>query len=82
MIRGGRPVARGALYMAAISAIRSNAVIRGYYERLRVVGKKPFKVAIVVCMRKLLLYLNGLCASNRAEFDITTISEKKIILTA
>lgn len=59
MIYGGRAAVRRALYMAALTAMRRNAVIRAFYERLRARGKKP-KVALVACMRKLLVILNAL----------------------
>jgi transposase len=58
-IHGGRVAARQALYMAAFSAARCNAVLRPFYQRLRAAGK-PFKVALVAVMRKLLLHLNTL----------------------
>lgn len=58
-IAGGRPTVRKALYMAAVSAARCNPVIRQAYQRLRQ-GGKPFKVAIVACMRKLLIILNAM----------------------
>ena len=58
-ICGGRSEVRRALYMAAVSAARHNAVLRGFYERL-IQAKKPFKVAITAVMRKLLVYLNSL----------------------
>ncbi|MGH6692230.1 MAG: IS110 family transposase [Gammaproteobacteria bacterium] len=58
-IWGGRGQVRAILYMATLTAIRSNAQIRSFYERLRQAGK-PFKVAIVACMRKLLTILNAM----------------------
>jgi transposase len=58
-IQGGRGQVRAILYMATVSAVRSNAQIRTFYERLRQAGK-PFKVAIVACMRKLLTILNAM----------------------
>ena len=58
-IRGGRPVVRCALYMAALVAARHNDVIRDYYQGLIQRGK-PRKVALVACMRKLLNHLNAL----------------------
>ena len=58
-IFGGRRAARQALYMAAFSATRCNDVLRPFYQRLRAAGK-PFKVALVAVMRKLLIHLNGL----------------------
>jgi len=58
-IYGGRARIRTLLYMAAITAIRSNPVIRAFYERLKSRGK-PHKVAIVACMRKILTILNAM----------------------
>jgi transposase len=58
-IYGGRARIRTLLYMAAITAIRSNPVIRAFYERLKLRGK-PHKVAIVACMRKILTILNAM----------------------
>lgn len=59
VIWGGRAAVRSALYMATIAALRFNPVIRTMYERLIKAGKKP-KVAIVACMRKLLVILNAM----------------------
>lgn len=64
MIRGGRVHVRSALYMAALTGIRHNAVIKAYYERLRQAGK-PFKLAITAAMRKLLTILNAMIAHRR-----------------
>jgi transposase len=58
-IRGGRPEVRRALYMAAVTAVRFNPVLKRVYERL-IAAKKLFKVAVVAVMRKLLIYLNTL----------------------
>jgi transposase len=56
-IWGGRATVRTALYMAVVSAIRHNPIIRPHYQRLKKLGKPP-KVALVACMRKLLTILN------------------------
>ena len=58
-IRGGRGTVRRALYMAALSAIRFNQELKGFYRRLRRRGK-PGKVALVAVMRKLLLQLHAI----------------------
>ena len=58
-IRGGRGTVRRALYMAALSAIRFNQELKGFYRRLRRRGK-PGKVALVAVMRKLLLLLHAI----------------------
>ena len=56
-IRGGRASVRSVLYMATVTAIRCNPVIRGFAKRLREAGKAN-KVVITACMRKLLSILN------------------------
>ncbi len=58
-IRGGRANVRKAIYMAAVSAIRSTGPLRHFYQRLKSRGK-PGKVALVAVMRKLLLILNAI----------------------
>ena len=59
VIWGGRAHVRTALYMAALTASRRNPVIRDFYKRLRAAGKAP-NVALVACMRKLLVILNAI----------------------
>ena len=61
--RGGRAHVRRILFTAAVSAIRSNPVIRAFYERLIAQGK-PHKVAVVACVRKILTILNAMARSN------------------
>jgi len=43
-IAGGRPTVRYALYMATLSVVRWDAILKAFYLRLRAAGKKP-KVA-------------------------------------
>lgn len=62
-IWGGRADVRNVLYMATLSAIRYNLVIREFYQRLVARGK-PKKVALVACMRKLLTILNRMVKEN------------------
>lgn len=61
---GGRASVRSVLYMATLCAVRHNQVIRAFYKRLRENGK-PFKVALVACMRKLLTILNAMLKHNK-----------------
>jgi transposase len=61
---GGRSSVRQVLYMAALSAVRCNAVIRRTYLALRERGKKH-KVALVACMRKLLTILTAMVRDRR-----------------
>jgi len=58
-IWGGRARVRAVLYMSTVSALRYNEVIEKFYQRLIAAGK-PKKVAIVACMRKLLVILNAM----------------------
>jgi len=57
-VQGGRPAVRKVLYMATLTAIKYNPVIKKIYERLIAKGKKS-KVAIVASMRKMIVILNG-----------------------
>jgi transposase len=59
IIRGGRKTVRSALYMATLTATRFNDIIRAHFQKLRSAGK-PFKVAMVACMHKLLNILTAI----------------------
>jgi transposase len=61
-IWGGRAVVRSTLYMAALAAIRGKNPLAAFYTRLIERGK-PFKVAIVATMRKLLTMANAIMRS-------------------
>lgn len=58
-IQGGRRDVRCALYMATLTAIRWNPIIRAFHLRLIAAGKAK-KVAITACMRKLLTIVNAM----------------------
>jgi transposase len=58
-IGGGRPLARKALYMAALVASRHNPILKSRYQHLIARGKAP-KVALVALMRHLIIHLNCL----------------------
>jgi transposase len=62
-IYGGRASVRGALYMATLVATRHNPVIRAFYQQL-LARHKPKKLALVACMRKLLVILNTMAKTN------------------
>jgi transposase len=55
---GGRADIRHVLYMAANIARRCDMKMKAFFETLIAKGK-PFKVALVACMRKLLVILNA-----------------------
>ena len=56
---GGRHEVRAVVYMATLSAVKHNPVLKQFYQRLIGTGKAP-KVALVACMRKLLVILNAM----------------------
>jgi transposase len=58
-IAGGRTSVRNVLYMAALTAIRCNPVLRTFYNQLITRGR-PKKVALVAVLRKLLTVLNAI----------------------
>ncbi len=67
-IKGGRRWVRNAIYMPCLGAVtQNNPVLKAFYNRLIAKGKKP-KVALVACMRKLILILNILIA-RRQKWD-------------
>jgi len=72
-IRGGRSSVRSALYMATLSAIRSNYRIRSFYERLLAAGKQK-RVALTACMRKLLVILNAIVKQQKPWRDYTLLN--------
>jgi transposase len=63
-IWGGRSMVRTALYMATLSSIRYNKQIKVYYQHLRDKGKIPM-IALVACMRKLLIVMNAMIKNNQ-----------------
>lgn len=64
-VSGGRARVRSALYMAALVGTRRNPILQAFYTRLRDAGKAP-KVALVACMRKLLVIINAMLRDRRA----------------
>lgn len=58
-IRGGRASVRTILFMAMLTSIQHNPVIRATYQRLVANGKHK-KVALTACMRKMIIILNAM----------------------
>lgn len=58
-IHGGRAAVRRVLYMAALAAVRHNAILKAFYLRLRERGK-PAKLALTAVIRKLVILMNRL----------------------
>ena len=63
-IRGGRAPIRTVLYMAMLSAIQHNPVIKQFYQHLVEQGKNK-KVAITACMRKMMTILNTMVRNDQ-----------------
>jgi transposase len=76
-IWGGRGSVRALLYMATLSALRSNPPIRAYYQHLIEKGKVK-KVAIIACMRKFLVCLNSMVKKNEEwdDYKVTALLQK------
>jgi transposase len=67
-IKGGRRWVRNAIYMPCVgAATQNNPVLKAYYQRLIAKGKEP-KVALIACMRKLIIILNTMIA-RRQKWD-------------
>lgn len=62
-VRGGRVIPRNALYMCALTTIKYHLPLKKFYDRL-IENKKPFKVAIVAVMRKLIIIANVILKKN------------------
>jgi transposase len=63
-IRGGRAPIRTVLYMAMLSAIQHNPIIKRFYQNLVAQGKHK-KVAIIACMRKMMTMVNAMVRDNQ-----------------
>lgn len=59
MIRGGRHQIRTAMFMSMMSAMQCNPVFKATYLRLVAAGK-PKKIAIIACVRKMIVILNSM----------------------
>lgn len=67
-IKGGRRWVRNAIYMPCLgAATQHNPVLKAFYQRLIAKGKEP-RVALVACMRKLIVILNTMLA-RRQKWD-------------
>lgn len=63
---GGRKHLRDIAYMAVLSAIKvRDPVLAGFYQRLRARGK-PFKLAMIATVRKLITILNAIARTDIA----------------
>jgi len=62
---GGRADVRTVLYMSTMTAVRYAPSLRAFFQRLKAAGK-PGKVALVACMRKLLVTINAIFKSGNS----------------
>lgn len=58
-IRGGRHSVRTILFMATLTSVQHNPVIRRFYQHLVAQGKHK-KVALTACIRKMVIMLNAM----------------------
>jgi transposase len=63
-IKCGRAPIRTVLYMAMLSAIQHNKIMKNFYQKLVAQGKHK-KVAITACMRKMITILNAMVRDNQ-----------------
>lgn len=75
-IRGGRRNVRCALYMATLTAMKKNELIKPFYERLREKGKAA-KVAMTACAHKLLILLNAMLKLKRPWDEFCRMAKEK-----
>ena len=64
-IGGGRPCVRAALYMTALSAVRSNSAFKQTYKDMRDKAK-PAKIALVAVARKIITIANALAKADQS----------------
>ena len=69
---GGRANVRNVLFMSAQTAVRWNPALKVVYDRLVGAGKAK-KVALVACMRKLLVILNAIVRDRKPWVDVTKL---------
>ncbi len=72
-VRGGRANVRNVLFMSAQTAVRWNPVLKVVYDRLVGAGKAK-KVALVACMRKLLVILNAIVRDRKPWVDMSRVA--------
>ena len=75
-IWGGRAAVRSALYMATLSAIRFNPVIKNVYQQLLLRGKNQ-KLSLIAAMHKRLTILNALIR-NKQHWKDTTLNIQQL----
>lgn len=58
-IRGGRSSVRTIMFMAVLTSVQHNPVIKQFYQRLVAAGKHK-KVALTACIRKMIIMINAM----------------------
>ena len=69
-VQGGRAQVRTVLFMAMMSAIQCNPVFKQKYQHLLAQGK-PKKVALIACVRKMVVILNSMVRDGK-KWAVTT----------
>ena len=70
---------RKVLYLACMNSIQHNERIRMFYEHLVTNNHKKPKVALVACMRKILLVAHQIYV-NKSEYKLLYIDNKNLCL--
>lgn len=63
-IQGGRPCVRAAMFLAALTGVRSDKGFKREYQAMRAAGK-PAKVALIAIARKMIVAANSMLANNK-----------------
>jgi transposase len=63
-IQGGRPCVRAAMFLAALTGVRSDKGFKREYQAMRAAGK-PAKVALIAIARKMIVAANSMLAHNQ-----------------
>jgi transposase len=77
--RAGDPMLRKVLYLACMNSIQHNERIRMFYEHLVTNNHKKPKVALVACMRKILLVAHQIYV-NKSKYKPLYIDNKNLCL--
>ncbi|MBV1871285.1 MAG: hypothetical protein KUG83_01940 [Gammaproteobacteria bacterium] len=68
-IRGSRAPIKTVLYMAMLSAIQHNPIMKVFHQRLVAQGKHK-KVAITACMRRMMMAILNTMIRNNQEWQM------------
>jgi len=79
--RAGDPILRKVLYLACMNSIQHNDRIRMFYEHLITNNHKKPKVALIACMKKLLLIAHQIYV-NKSKYKPLYIDDKNLCFSS